>query len=267
MTNNKRRLSPYEQNFLRRHGVEPLDCIFNEDIPVEYIVGKAEFYGLTLFVDQSTLIPRVETEELVSLIIGDFGDLATKKKITFIDLGCGSGAIGITLVLELAKRGFSGSAIMTDVSSSALKVAKKNLDHLKKHLEYKNLVVNWEFTLVESDLLSDVSIPACVDFIVSNLPYIPTEKINNLPTSVKNYEPLLSLDGGKDGFSLIYKLLMVLSMNDAIIDTTIYLEVYDEHDEKFISENYPILLRHFEISFILDINKKNRFIKAKKITR
>jgi len=143
----KRLLSPREQTHLARFGAGEVargEISKYGEMPVEHITGQAEFYGRVFMVDKNVLIPRVETEELVDLVLleikknsraqlntfRDFIDRSKSAKrsrpILLTDLGCGSGAIGLTLGLELARIGTNAEIWLSDVSSQAVKVATKN---------------------------------------------------------------------------------------------------------------------------------------------
>lgn len=154
--------------------------------PWEYIKGKTEFYGNIFKVTKHTLIPRIETEELVEI---------AKKKIKqysptlVIDTGTGSGCI----ILSLAEY-FKNTDIRflgTDISREAINIAKVNKRNLKlKNIYFKN-----------TDLLKGVNTTDeyC---IIANLPYIPADMYSKLDKSVKDYEPRIALDGGEDGLRI-----------------------------------------------------------------
>lgn len=184
--------STFEKNILIKNGIDPKDIKTN--MPVEYIIGKAKFYGNEFIVNSSVLIPRIETEEIIDLV------LKYKKPFKIIaDIGCGSGCIGITLFLKL--NGIR-KMILSDISKYALDIAKKNVDFLieKKDQKY--------FSLIKSDLFKKFSKNLTFDLVVSNLPYVPNERIKILDKSVKNCEPIIALDGGEKGSVVINNLLI-----------------------------------------------------------
>lgn len=152
--------------------------------PKQYIQGFVEFYKLKFKVNPDVLIPRPETELLVDTVIAE-------SPKTVLDIGTGAGNIAISVAknLPLVK------IIATDVSKKAIKVAEQNA---KFH------IVEGQITFIVSDLLLNVSTPP--DVIVTNLPYIPSERIAYLDSSVKDFEPHVALDGGEDGFELYRKL-------------------------------------------------------------
>ncbi len=155
-----------------------------KDEPMQYVLGFSWFYGYRFMVDERVLIPRPETEELVSYILADMDEyFAEKDTIKAVDIGTGSGAIAISLALEEKKI----KMCATDISAEAIEVAKTNAE---------NLEVNVEFYV--GDMLQpliDQSIK--VDFLICNPPYIPQEE--ELENSVKDYEPHVALFGGVDG--------------------------------------------------------------------
>ncbi len=149
--------------------------------PVQYIIGKAEFMSLEFSVNRSTLIPRADTEVLVEALLKRL----PKSKISVLDIGCGSGCIGLSLAYYLK------DAIVTeaDISKEALDTAKINC---------KNLGLDSRIKWLNTDILNE-SIESEFDCIVSNPPYIPSRDIAELSTEVKDFEPKCALDGGDDG--------------------------------------------------------------------
>lgn len=165
--------------------------------PSQYIKGWVEFYKLKFKVTEDVLIPRPETELLVDEVLNFLTRRLTDTPIlsdtlTILDIGTGSGCIAISISKNLPE----ATIIASDISKSALKIAKQNA-------KFHNSLDNIDF--VESDLLNSF---CCFDelegdlIIVTNLPYIPSQRIPTLDSSVKDFEPHLALDGGKDGFEL-----------------------------------------------------------------
>lgn len=176
---------PIDKN-LKERFYEALEKYLNQDIPVQHILGYTYFYGRKFQVSPDVLIPRRETEELVEHVL-KYKKTYFKEDISFIDIGCGSGAISITLALE--DENMKGLAV--DISSKALEVAKKNNRDLKAQLSFK-----------ESDLFSNIT--QKFDIIVSNPPYIPEDEM--LDEIVKK-EPHLALFGGKEGLDFYERIL------------------------------------------------------------
>lgn len=157
-------------------------------VPAQYIIGEQEFYGLSFEVTPDVLIPRPETELLVEEVLKQAGSLAG---LTTLDIGTGSGAIGVTLALKSP----SWHVLASDISPEALKVAQRNA---------KRLGANVEFRL--GNLLEPFA-GLAPDIIVSNPPYIPAEDIEDLQPEVRDHEPRTALDGGADGLNP-YRIMM-----------------------------------------------------------
>lgn len=149
--------------------------------PLWYIVGNTDFYGYELSVDERVLIPRPETEGLTRLALS-----SAEPGDKVLDLCTGSGAIAIALKKESDKKNMKLQVTACDVSEDALEVAKNNAAKCKAEVKF-----------VQSDLFSRLR--GRFNLIVSNPPYIPTDVIPTLEREVKDHEPHLALDGGKDG--------------------------------------------------------------------
>lgn len=168
--------------------------------PIAYITHEKEFFGRSFFVDERVMIPRPETEEMVEDALKLIRN--ESEPSTVIDLGTGSGAIVITMALELPDH----QVIGLDISPEALEVAEIN----KKRHNCKNL------SLLESDLLSDL--PSTLDSrpltILANLPYIGTQTNHFISDETHRHEPHLALYGGKDGLDLYRRTWQQLSTLD-----------------------------------------------------
>lgn len=165
--------------------------------PVSYITHTKEFFGRTFYVDERVLIPRPETELLIEKGI----ELAHGLYIPnprLLDLGCGSGCIGLTLASELP----SARVTLADISIDALDVTRINAENL--HLTDKVRI--WA-----SDLLSNL-FDRQFDIIVANLPYIGTEKHDFVEKNVKGFEPHSALFSGADGLDLYKKLFQEIAL-------------------------------------------------------
>lgn len=159
-----------------------------ENKPIQYVIGNVNFYGNKILVNENVLIPRFETEELIENTLSYIENIFPNKNLKVIDLGCGSGCIGITLKKKIS----SLDVTLLDISSKALEVAEKNA---------KNLEV--AVTLIENDMLENINNK--YDIIISNPPYIKEdEKIQDI---VKDNEPHLALYAGKDGLDCYKKIL------------------------------------------------------------
>ena len=156
-----------------------------KDEPMQYILGYEWFYGRKFTVNQDVLIPRPETEELVSNVLIAVDERMENRDtpLSLIDVGCGSGAIGLSLKLEEP----SLKVVLGDISAPALKVAEKNAKDLGA-----------EVSFVEGDMLEPfIEAGVKVDVLVCNPPYIPSEQ--EMEASVKDFEPNVALFGGNDG--------------------------------------------------------------------
>ncbi|HEV2722299.1 MAG TPA: peptide chain release factor N(5)-glutamine methyltransferase [Thermoanaerobaculia bacterium] len=153
--------------------------------PLQYIRGRADFYGREFLVDGRVLIPRPETEIVVEQAVA-----RAPRGARVVDVGTGSGCIAISLALERPDL----RVFATDVSTAALAVAKHNCDRLGARVEF-----------VACDLLD--AIVARLDLIVSNPPYIPAADIETLQTEVRDYEPRSALTPGPRGTEVIERLL------------------------------------------------------------
>ena len=158
--------------------------------PLQYLLGSWDFFGRAFRTDQRALIPRPETEILVEIALKVIRAQPSSRN-RLLDIGTGSGVLAITLSLECSSLSIVGS----DVSPLALNLARENAE--EQGLERR---IEW----IESDLLKSVTGP--FDFLVANLPYIPTAELPKLASEVQR-DPQIALDGGPDGLSVIRRLV------------------------------------------------------------
>jgi release factor glutamine methyltransferase len=172
-------------------------------VPVQYITGKQEFMGLPFFVNEDVLIPRQDTETLVESAINELK--ARKPSVggfRVLDLCCGSGAVAVSLAAHLA--GSKIKLTAADISEKAIAVAEGNA---------RRNGVAGEIKFIQGDLFApfktkkDGTGKKQFDMIVSNPPYIPTGVLPTLMREVREHEPLLALDGGKDGIDFYIRIL------------------------------------------------------------
>ncbi len=169
--------------------------------PVAFITGKKEFWSENFKVNYDTLVPRPETELLVYNVI----KVLKNKNISILDIGTGSGCILLSILKELS---FS-RGIGVDISKRAIKIAKENAKNL-------NLINRSKFKVCDIKNLKSGK----YDLIISNPPYIPYKEIRNLSESIKNFEPILALNGGNDGLDIIKKVIyksIKLLKNDGLL--------------------------------------------------
>ncbi|MDD2785337.1 MAG: peptide chain release factor N(5)-glutamine methyltransferase [Patescibacteria group bacterium] len=201
--------------------------------PIAYLTGSQPFYGRDFSVNKHTLIPRPETEMLVELVKQDFSrrsrtleDAVGRSKDVIIDIGTGSGCLAVTLALECP----SAMVIASDVSGEALKVARKNAKQLganvtfvqdsllgpklKSNIEYRisNIASNKNSANESERIFSEADIrhsaKRTFDLIfVANLPYLPSTDKKTMMPDVAKFEPHKALFAGRDGSSLVVKLL------------------------------------------------------------
>ena len=162
------------------------------DIPVAYLTAEREFMGMPFEVGPGVLVPRPETEHLVSWAISWLRE-REREPVTVVDVGTGSGAIAISVAEAMGPR-WQGRIIAVDVSSNALLIAASNRARLDSHRR---------ISIVQGSLLSSLRTP--VNLILANLPYLRPEQLAENPSL--DAEPRLALDGGPDGLDLIRQLL------------------------------------------------------------
>tara|TARA_B110000238_G_C16139525_1_gene445496 strand:+ start:4462 stop:5292 length:831 start_codon:yes stop_codon:yes gene_type:complete len=210
----------------------------NQNIPIQYILGKTSFYNSTFFVNNHTLIPRPETEELVKWIL-DF------SFNNVLDVGTGTGCIPITLALN------SDAKISAlDISSEALLVAKKNCDHYNINL---NLICSNIFHYKTEEKF---------DLIISNPPYVLNSEKKFMHKNVIDNEPHLALFVDDNNPLIYYKYIIEFSNNSLLANGLLFFEI----NERFAFEIISILKDYNFVNIELkkDINGKDRMIKASK---
>ena len=206
----------------------------SQNEPVAYILQEKEFWSKNFFVNCDALIPRPETELMVEKLVKIF----CEKKISFLDIGTGSGCILISLLSELKK----SKGIGIDISKKALRIAKKNLENHKMQNKIKLFNRSFEGEFNEK-----------FDLIVSNPPYIKSQDIQRLSEDIKKYEPIIALDGGKDGLDLIKKI--IYKAKDILKDNgMLALEIGNEQF-KIVSE--ILLKNNYKIEHIIKDYKNN----------
>ncbi|WP_394524819.1 peptide chain release factor N(5)-glutamine methyltransferase [Lacrimispora sp. JR3] len=183
----------------------------SQRIPLQQITGSCEFMGLEFFVNEHVLIPRQDTETLVELVLKEYKG----RKPAVLDMCTGSGCIAVSL----AVLGGFDRVTAVDVSKEALKAAQKNAENLLGH---------GSITFAESDLFASLEEQKKFDVIVSNPPYIPTKIIEGLQPEVRDFEPMLALDGKEDGL-YFYRRLADESRRYIQTGGAVYFEIgYDQ---------------------------------------
>lgn len=155
--------------------------------PVYRIIGKREFYGREFSVFDDVLDPRPETELLVERVLEDW----TGQSPSFIEIGVGSGAICVSLLAEID----GARCLGTDISNAAIGAAQANA---------KSIGVDGRLELVEGDCLSGID--GKYDFIVSNPPYVSCDEMLKLPIEVREHDPHISLEAGREGLDFYVRI-------------------------------------------------------------
>ena len=204
--------------------------------PIQYILGKTEFYGLKIMVNEHTLIPRPETEQLVDWILKE-------NFVTALDIGTGSGCIPIALA-----KNTDAKVLAIDVSEDALLIAEENA---------KNNEVEIDF--IHQDILQTNSLQK-VDLIVSNPPYVLESEKEKMQENVLHYEPELALFVEDKNPLIFYKKIASLAFNFLNENGKLFFEI----NAKFGKETIEMLadIGFVNIELKKDMNDKDRMIKA-----
>lgn len=216
-------------------------------IPVQHLTGYEFFYGRKFFVNEHTLIPRPETEELVQHVIQIINQCTTQQNITIVDIGTGSGVIAVTLAQTISNL----TVYATDISEKALHVAAKNAEH--QHVTVNFLQGNYLQPLIDRGIKADI--------IISNPPYIAGSDKARLSRTVKDFDPNIALFAAENGLAA-YKIILESSTEILNQDGMIFFEIgHDQGDAvyKLIKTNYP----YSRVEIIQDINGHDRIVSAR----
>ncbi len=210
--------------------------------PVQYCIGSEEFYGRSFIVDESVLIPRPETEELVLGTINRMNKIFKNQNLKLADIGTGSGAIALSMKLECPEL----TVVATDLSEAALSTAQKNAQRLSADIDFR---------------LGDLTKPLSgekFDIVLSNPPYIAFDEAKEMSNTVLEHEPHSALFAEEDGLILYRKLaeqLPPLMNKPALIGLEIgYTQ--GEQVAQFFKNSFP----QATVSIEKDINGKPRMI-------
>jgi release factor glutamine methyltransferase len=213
-------------------------------VPVQYILGNAHFYGRTFEVNDSVLIPRAETEELVQWIVADLQKPGAPG-VSILDIGTGSGCIAVTLACELP--GAKVSAL--DISPSALRMAIANAS--RNHAA---------ISVIEANILQTDELPA-FDVIVSNPPYVRQREKDAMKPNVLEHEPHLALFVPDDDALVFYRKIAALASKSLSPGGALYFEI-----NQYLAKETMDLLENFGASAIelrRDLYGNDRMIRAK----
>lgn len=214
--------------------------------PIQYILNKADFYGEVFQVNESVLIPRQETEELVDLIIKNH---KSSQNLKIIDIGTGSGCIPITLSKHL------NNALVTtiDISKEAINTAQENAKNLKTQVQFINAdIFEWEYIFSDQHY----------NIIVSNPPYITPGEKQHMNQNVLAYEPELALFIEESAPLIFYDVISSFALKHLTPDGDLYFEINQylgpEMKELMVKKGFE------QVKLIKDINGADRIIHAKK---
>lgn len=226
-----------ETKFIKKYFKHIDDYLINK-IPVQYIIGESYFYNYKFYVNNHTLVPRVETEELVFRTVKYLKEyFKDKEEITILDLATGSGVIGITLKLELS----NANVTISDISKKALRTAKRNIN--RYNLNIKTINSNW-FDNINTKF----------DCIISNPPYIPIDQ--GVEDKVLS-EPNNALFSGIEGLDSYNEILSNIDnyLNDKAL--VAFEHGYDQKDKlkEIINNN----LVNVNIKQEKDLSDKDRY--------
>jgi release factor glutamine methyltransferase len=211
--------------------------------PLQYIIGKVNFFGLKLLVDENVLIPRNETEELMALIADDY-HLKDDKPTRIIDFGTGSGCIA----LSMAKIFPEARVEAWDISEGALDLAQKNakLNHLEVYFQQKSIL---EDQLEENQLY---------DLIISNPPYIPPSQKLEMEERVLQHEPDLALFVEEENPLIFYSAVVKMAQANLKIGGNLYFEI----NQYLANQTLTLVAEGFKSELLKDLNGNYRFIRA-----
>ena len=218
--------------------------------PIQYILGDTEFFGLRFEVNENTLIPRSETEELVQLIL-DESRKSKDENLKILDIGTGSGCIAISLAKNLSNSNVSA----IDVSEKALETAKINA---------KNNEVAIDFILCDVLKLStfDFGFSTNFDIIVSNPPYVRNLEKHEIKTNVLKFEPHLALFVEDDDALIFYRKIAELAFENLSENGRLYFEI-----NQYLGKETVELLDNLgfkNVKLIKDIYENDRMISCHK---
>ncbi len=210
--------------------------------PLQYIIGRARFYGMELTVNKDVLIPRPETEGLIDLIV-DREREHTDLRVA--DLGTGSGCIAIALARNLP----FARVTAVDISPGALEVARLNAANLKTKIDF-----------IEADILSMTLKPQSLDVIVSNPPYVTMSEKLSMASNVVDYEPATALFVPDSDPLLFYHAIERVATSALVAGGRLYFEVNPDYAAR-LADDLP-LAGWQDVEIILDERGRRRFVAA-----
>ncbi|PAM93472.1 protein-(glutamine-N5) methyltransferase, release factor-specific [Flavobacterium sp. IR1] len=216
-----------------------------KEVPVQYLIGKTNFYGLYFEVNDNVLIPRPETEELVEWIISENVKSANPRKIKILDIGTGSGCIAITLAKNIPH----AEVYAIDVSKKALETAKRNAINNKV-----------DVTFMLNNVLELEHLKSDFDIIVSNPPYVRNLEKQEIRKNVLDYEPHLALFVDDNDALVFYKKIAELAQVNLMKNGQLYFEINQYLGKEMIELLEKMNFRNIDLR--KDIYSNDRMIKG-----
>jgi release factor glutamine methyltransferase len=217
-----------------------------QEKPLQYILGETEFYGLPFKVTKDTLIPRPETEELVTWILAEFKQKAKNKSLHILDIGTGSGCIAISLAKHLP----GATVFALDIAQEALEVAKQNA-------QLNEVTINFiEGNILDSNISSSLSKQLSkdqkFDLIVSNPPYVRETEKEEIQNNVLKYEPTTALFVTNENALIFYDKIADFARQNLLANGQLFFEI-----NQYLAVETEQLLK--DKSFTNTVLKKDSF--------
>ncbi|TWR31107.1 peptide chain release factor N(5)-glutamine methyltransferase [Mucilaginibacter pallidiroseus] len=248
------KIKAFPEDDVPPEAIEKLPLILNElktGKPVQYVLGSAEFYGLTFLVNPAVLIPRPETEELVEWVLSSQRlKVESEKPLSVLDIGTGSGCIAISLKKNLKHARVSA----IDISSEALNTAKKNA-----------VINEAEVNFIEADILQIQPglAPDDLDIIISNPPYVTMDDKAKMHINVNDFEPHTALFVPEHDPLIFYKAIADYAVNKLVDGGLLYFEINESYGQQTVDMLND--KKFINIELRRDMSGRDRMIKAEYI--
>jgi release factor glutamine methyltransferase len=216
-----------------------------KEIPIQYLLGKTSFYGLDFEVNESVLIPRPETEELVDWILSNNRTMQESKNLKILDIGTGSGCIAISLAKNIA----NSQVYAIDVSEKALATANKNAE-----------LNNVNVTFISQNILEAEDLKQQFDIIVSNPPYVRNLEKEEIKKNVLDNEPHLALFVEDNDALIFYKKIAELAQKNLSEHGELFFEINQYLGKEMIDLLEKMNFKNIELR--KDIYGNDRMIKG-----